>query len=208
MQQLNFNYIRAAQMAASHDETRNYLCGVYVKAEDGLVTYVGTNGHILIKIEEQRETEGALEMIIPNALIAKLPHLMASAKVRKRHAELGDLVSVEVDKDELRFASPLGRMAPLARLTGYAIEGAYPDFQRVIPAEEKLAKVSANGGVALCFNWSYINRLMQAWSICLYGNAAKIPVTKLRWGGESDPAVMQESDGKANFTGCVMPMRG
>lgn len=111
------------QFAASSDETRAYLTGVYlhvVQSEEGqLLRTVATDGHRLAKADMPCPS-GAEEMpsvILPRKCVVELRKLADEAKTisltvseKKIQAEAGDIV-----------------------LTSKVIDANYPDYDRVIP---------------------------------------------------------------------------
>ena len=115
-----------AQFAASTDETRAYLNGVYMHALSGdkpQLSFVATDGHRLAKVEVNLP-DGAADMpavILPRKCVNELRKLSEDAKEvslrvseKKIQAEAGDLV-----------------------LTSKVIDGTFPDYDRVIPKDNK-----------------------------------------------------------------------
>lgn len=113
------------QFAISTEETRYYLNGIYLHAvvEEGLsvLRAVSTDGHRLAKVElPMPDGAGALEgVIIPRKTVAEL---------RKLLGETDDDVDVALSETKVRF-----RIGD-AVLTSKLIDGTFPDYARVIPA--------------------------------------------------------------------------
>jgi DNA polymerase-3 subunit beta len=121
--------------AISTEETRYYLNGVFLHAPDRpgprTLRAVATDGHRLACIDmpcpEGAETAAAV--IVPRKTVAELRKLLDGAE--------GD-VTVSVSETKIRVA-----VGPLT-LTSKVIDGAFPDYSRVIPqANDRLMRVEA-----------------------------------------------------------------
>jgi DNA polymerase-3 subunit beta len=118
--------IDKTRFAISTEETRYYLNGLYVHTvmEDGEAKFraVATDGHRLA-LAEMPAPEGALGLpgvIIPRKTIAEARRLLEDA---------GESVELQISAAKVRFE--FGRAA----LTSKVIDGAFPDYARVIPKE-------------------------------------------------------------------------
>jgi DNA polymerase-3 subunit beta len=118
--------IDRSKFAISTEETRYYLNGIYLhKAErDGtaVLRAVATDGHRLANVEVPLP-KGAEKMpgvIVPRKTVAEL---------RKLIDESGDEVEVSLSDTKIRFAFDD------AVLTSKLIDGTFPDYERVIPAD-------------------------------------------------------------------------
>lgn len=117
--------LNKSQFAASNDDTRAYLNGVYMHTvEDNgnsFIRFVATDGHRLAKVDLPMP-EGAEDMngvILPRKCVNELKKLAEDAKdvtfkvtETKIQAEAGDLI-----------------------LTSKVIDGTFPDYDRVIPKD-------------------------------------------------------------------------
>jgi len=110
-------------MAIATDETRYYLCGVYLHvAEAGGTTVLraaATDGHRLVQIE-MKAPDGAVGMpgvIIPRKTVGEVQRLIEEA----------DEIRVDLSNTKIRFT------AGSAVLTSKLIDGTFPDYQHVIP---------------------------------------------------------------------------
>jgi DNA polymerase-3 subunit beta len=120
--------IDKTQFAISQEETRYYLNGIYlhvVKGEGGQVLRaVATDGHRLARIE-MPAPEGAPGMpgiIIPRKTIGEIQRLLDDPE-----AEVG----IELSDAKIRFTT-----GPVV-LTSKLIDGTFPDYERVIPANNE-----------------------------------------------------------------------
>lgn len=118
--------IDKTRFAISTEETRYYLNGLYLHTvNDGGVTKlraVATDGHRLA-LAEMDAPEGAAGLpgiIVPRKTIQEARRLMESA---------GEQVDLQVSAQKVRFE--FGRAA----LTSKVIDGAFPDYLRVIPRD-------------------------------------------------------------------------
>ncbi len=114
--------VAPVQFAMSSEETRFYLCGVFLHTAEGRLVAVATDGHRLAKHcgQEQDHFEG---VILPRKLVSLLP----KGKV---------LVGLSANKIQIASAEGV--------LTSKLIDGTFPDYQRVIPRNnDKLITVES-----------------------------------------------------------------
>ncbi|EAR50755.1 DNA polymerase III subunit beta [Oceanicola granulosus HTCC2516] len=114
-----------SKFAISTEETRYYLNGVYMhvaEGEDGrALRCVATDGHRLARIDAALP-EGAEEMpgvIVPRKTVGELRKLLDDDEMQ---------IAVSVSETKIRFATPD------ITLTSKVIDGTFPDYSRVIPA--------------------------------------------------------------------------
>ncbi|MEW6597041.1 MAG: DNA polymerase III subunit beta [Pseudomonadota bacterium] len=118
--------IDKTRFAISTEETRYYLNGLYVhtvnEGGETKLRAVATDGHRLA-LAEMPAPEGALGspgVIVPRKTIQEARRLLEDA---------GELVELQVSPAKVRFE--FGRAA----LTSKVIDGAFPDYPRVIPRD-------------------------------------------------------------------------
>ena len=113
--------IDRTRFAISSEETRYYLNGIYLHAEDGdRLRAVATDGHRLARVEMPLP-DGAADMpgvIVPRKTVNEL---------RKLIEETGGDIDVSLSENKIRFAFDD------AVLTSKLIDGTFPDYKRVIP---------------------------------------------------------------------------
>ena len=114
-----------SKFAVSTEETRYYLNGVYlhVAEEDGAkkLRAVATDGHRLARIDTDLP-DGAAEapgVIVPRKTVGELRKLLDSDEAE---------IAISVSETKIRFS--VGGLV----LTSKVIDGAFPDYSRVIPA--------------------------------------------------------------------------
>jgi DNA polymerase III subunit beta len=120
--------LRRTSYAISTDETRFVLNGIFVALKEHTVTVVATDGRRLALAEEEIDVPAASygESIIPNKAIAELNRLLQSK---------GE-VEIKFTENQAAFYLTDERGAAI-RLVSKLIEGNYPNYRQVIPAEVK-----------------------------------------------------------------------
>jgi len=120
------NLIDRTRFAISTEETRYYLNGIYIHAADNdgtpVLRAVATDGHRLASVYLPRP-EGAADMpgvIVPRKTVTELRKLIEDAE--------GE-VQLSLSETKIRFAFED------CVLTSKLIDGTFPDYDRVIPAE-------------------------------------------------------------------------
>ena len=111
-------------VAVSTEETRYYLNGVYVHECDGALRFVATDGHRLIRrdVMPDNRAENVEPAIIPSSTVKHMRRLTGeSPKGAKVTLAIG----------ARRVALSVGD----ARLVSKVVDGTYPDYARVVPAQ-------------------------------------------------------------------------
>jgi DNA polymerase-3 subunit beta len=122
--------IRRTAFAASTDESRYVLNGLFFSFKDHKVTAVATDGRRLALTEEEVEEEPGtpIEFIVPSKAIAELGRLLQDkGTVELRHTE-----------NQAQFTllpEPGSTTGGPVVLTTKLVEGTYPNYQQVIPRE-------------------------------------------------------------------------
>lgn len=110
--------IRKTVFAASHDESRHVLNGLYVKVGDGMITMVATDGRRLTLYSRPAEVEGEVrEMIIPAKAILELSRVLSDEGT----------VGLSLMDNQVGFTIDGVYMS--CRL----IEGTFPNYEQVLP---------------------------------------------------------------------------
>lgn len=109
--------------AISHDETRYVLNGVYIHLNHGIIKFVATDGRRLAFIQKKLtlSLKTPLEIIVPTKAIQELGRIL-------NHE---GKVKIVVTKNQAVF--DFGKTLLTTRL----IEGSFPNYEQVIPKEEK-----------------------------------------------------------------------
>lgn len=124
--------------AASSEETRHYLMGVFLTAEahgGEVLRAVATDGHMLI----------AADMPLPDGIADMLPPHRSTIVPREavphilRVLERAGAGEAQIDIDERRMAVRAGDVSFATLL----IDGTYPEYQRVIPEATEFIRASA-----------------------------------------------------------------
>ena len=117
--------IDRTRFAISTEETRYYLNGIYFHATEGtprMLRAVATDGHRLARVEEPLPdgAGGMPGVIIPRKTVGEIRKLLEE--------EQGD---VEVSLSDTRIQFRAGGVT----LTSKLIDGTFPEYERVIPAD-------------------------------------------------------------------------
>ena len=121
------NLIDNTKFAISLEETRYYLNGIYVHQDEenkNFLKGVATDGHRLaqVKLKLPEGADGIPSIIIPRKTVNELRKLLEETD--------GDIL-VKVSKNKIKFT------VNNCILTSKLIDGTFPDYQRVIPQENK-----------------------------------------------------------------------
>lgn len=106
-------------MAASNDEARPVLTGVYFRTTDGKLTIAATDSYRLAEKELMKSTKD-IDLLIPASALQDLLRIIAD-----------DDEEVEVTHDDQQVLFKVGEVELVARL----IEGKYPDYRKLIPKD-------------------------------------------------------------------------
>lgn len=120
------NMIRRTAFAASTDESRYVLNGLFFSFKDHKVTAVATDGRRLALTEEEAELDESTraEFIVPSKAVAELARLLQdTGQVELRHME-----------NQAQYSLIPESGGPTV-LTTKLVEGTYPNYQQVIPRE-------------------------------------------------------------------------
>jgi len=125
--QINVNYLKAAVLAVSKEETRYYLKGVAIQANETGVFIVATDGHRAVAFRQSETYDGApIDIIIPSDTVNAL-------KTKEETVELGKIN---------------GAQYMLGNMIFEPIDGTFPEWRRIVPKEP-------SGEIAQ-FNLSYL----------------------------------------------------
>ena len=119
--------IDRTQFAASTEETRYYLNGLYIhpknEGDTKVLRIVATDGHRLACVESPlpQGAENLNGVIIPRKTIGEIRKLLDDTSVEN--------VSIAMSDNKVRFT------LEDVTLTSKLIDGTYPDYERVIPTE-------------------------------------------------------------------------
>lgn len=115
--------LKKTAYAASSDETRYVLNGLYMSFKGSKLTVVATDGRRLALVERDLEVPkgSEAELIVPTKAVGELQRL------------LGDKGEAKLSIGENQIVIELDGTTLVSKL----IEGTYPNFRQVIPAEAK-----------------------------------------------------------------------
>jgi hypothetical protein len=124
--QINLRTLKAVALAASTEETRYYLNGVWIECRESHVTYVATNGHVLLCAQEELPAlePGAAPRLVGNWIVPNAT--IKSLKIKGKDRAAGDIA-------ELRQLAPLQFI--LGESVFVPVDGSFPDWRRVVPCK-------------------------------------------------------------------------
>lgn len=185
---INMSILKAAHLFTSKESTRYYLNGVAIEWNGAHLTAVATDGHRLVAFnlphDDSLTADDKFSIIIPN-------DVLKNWKLNKNFndAEL----SIET--------APDGKISCALHAEGTGvmfspIDGVFPDWRRIIPAELS--------GDVMQFNTAYLDDFTRATKI-LYGKERFITV---RHNGEGPAVIDMASVGEFEVVAVLMPRRG
>ena len=107
--------------AASNDETRLVLNGVFLSFRAGKLTMVATDGRRLALVEHEVEIpkEAEIDMILPNKTVAELAHVLKDQGEMRIYGKENQIMF------EMKDALVVSKL----------VEGTYPNYRQVIPSQ-------------------------------------------------------------------------
>jgi DNA polymerase III subunit beta len=123
--------LKSVAYAQSADETRYTLNGVYFSFKEGKLTLVATDGRRLALVSKEMDipASGAGAVILPAKTVSELMRLLDKGeKVKINFNDRRCAFQIGADKDS-------GGLVDSAYLYSKVVEGAYPNYQQVVPKE-------------------------------------------------------------------------
>lgn len=179
--ELNVRLLKAAAIAAGKEETRYYLKGVAVQADEKGSFLVATDGHRALAFCQSRDCYGGepINIIIPSKIIDGI-------KLNK-NIDIAELTQESATHWRLDYCGTSVVFAP--------IDGTFPDWRRIFPKE-------ANGETAQ-FNPAYIGDFAKVAKALGINSAAGC--VKIAHNGPG-PAIVTFGEDIDGF-GLIMPTR-
>jgi DNA polymerase-3 subunit beta len=120
--------MRKTGFAVSTDEARYVLNGIFLSLKDHKFTMVATDGRRLALVEEEVDIpeRGQGEFIVPTKAVNELTRLLTDVGV----------VEIQFTENQASFSLKAEDAAPIQVITKL-VEGTYPNYRQVIPAETK-----------------------------------------------------------------------
>jgi DNA polymerase III subunit beta len=118
--------LRRTAFAVSTDETRYVLNGIFLSIKEHRITMVATDGRRLALTDEEIETsdDSQMEFIVPTKAISELNRMLQGK---------GD-VEIKVSENQASFFLSSDQPGSTLLVTKL-VEGNYPNYKQVIPAE-------------------------------------------------------------------------
>lgn len=126
--------LEAAKPSISTEEARYYLCGVFLHHEDGKLKAVSSNGHTLavVAVDCPAGAQGIPDSIVGTKAVGLICSMLDN---------LDDGAQVELSLAPGRFSMD----ATQIKLGGKLVDGTFPVYQRLIPADT-VNELTVNSG--------------------------------------------------------------
>lgn len=113
--------LETARVCVSQEETRYYLCGVFLHVEDGHLIAAATDGHRVAQVKHPAPAgaDGMPDSIVGTKAVSLICAMLA---------DLPDGAQVEVSINDKGFAVSAGR----ASIAGKLVDATYPAYRRVL----------------------------------------------------------------------------
>jgi hypothetical protein len=192
------NDLRAALQCIGTEQTRYYLCGVFVEADK----LVATDGHQMLTIELPYGCHVGTEcftqgMDAPEGAGFILSCDAADKAFKAKASGGGDLwVYGDIETGILQFVINHGEGGEIYRvgvLEFSVIDGSYPEWRRAV------AK-GGGGAASLCYDPAVLARLVKAADVIEKGKGIRLT------GGKGDP-IRVDFVASPRLRGTLMPMR-
>lgn len=165
--------------AASNDDMRPAMTGVFVEAKDRTINFVSTDAHILAIQSLNFDADDDLSFIVPKSGLSLL-----------KHYETYPEISVSTNKSNLVVSTPE------RELNIRLIDARFPNYQAVIPTTDKTLTVATASLIsALKVLNSYANQLSSKCIFAIKDNALTISTADYDLGREATETL------PCNFTG-------
>jgi hypothetical protein len=134
--QINARLLKAVAFAASTEAMRYYLNGVLLECTAAGVTYVATDGHVLLAAHEALPKGAALNTYVGNIIVPSAT--IKALSVKGFEPKPWDLLELEaLPTGEFRLGAAIFR----------PIDGSFPDWRRVIPQQAQLTAAEKDGSI-------------------------------------------------------------
>ncbi len=147
--------LKHTRFAMATQDVRHYLTGLLLEIEEQKLTAVATDGHRLaVAYRTLNESYTPTKIIIPNKAVSGLERLLLELT---KTPEKDDVVNLGLDGEFLQVTLNFGAQMSVD-LTARLIEGKFPDYRRVLPANnDKIAVFSKDEMVSVLRRISVLN---------------------------------------------------
>ncbi|MFK5970367.1 MAG: DNA polymerase III subunit beta [Candidatus Marithrix sp.] len=113
------------------NDVRYYLNGLLLEIANGKISLIGTDGHRMAAAQLDFDAETDAKVIIPRKAVLELSKLLIDSD---------DEIKISFDDNHIRF-----ELNDSLEISSKLIDGAFPDWQNVIPAEpDKIIIIETN----------------------------------------------------------------
>jgi hypothetical protein len=175
---------KAALVAASDEETRFYLCGVFIEPHwSGTgVTLTATNGHVLVHIHDENGTADE------SAIVKLDKWILTRDKYDHRHSWKEDNGYTVVNAGESR------------------VDGTFADYHRVIPRPDMAKPANAFFDCRYLGDLGKVGVAIHRWNNRDIHSKVAVPMRVIS--DDMNSPALVKWDGVGNAFGVLMPMRG
>lgn len=189
---INLRALKAVAVAASSEEVRYYLNGVFVEYEPSQIVFTATDGHRLMAashdyLDGAKGPDQKVVAIVPTTLLDKV-------KLGKRDNGQA-LLTIDCTQSKVRVAIEYQG----ATFSDLAIEASYPNARAVVPR-------AVSGEVAK-FNPHYLVSFEKARAIATNSKAGEDCIIAHNGGSPALVDMRISEDEGFNMFGVIMPMR-
>jgi DNA polymerase III sliding clamp (beta) subunit (PCNA family) len=218
---LSVNQLNAVSGAASHQQTRYYLNGVFIETLNNQPAMVATDGQRLYSMNASRKLEDGQAItdsfILPNDTIERIIKTAAldgKALSKGKRDALHVIITHDKQTRAITWAictieegishagkgdAPAHYLTTYSKGEGHAIDGNFPDWRRALPVKDEMAVIAPIG-----FNAGYLADFARAAKLLTGKAGAALAINALA-GAESPLEVTIPSC--PAFYGVLMPMR-
>ena len=200
---INLKTLAAMTQAASKEQMRIYLCGAAIEVDTHGITYVSTDGHLLLASREELPEDAPRNETLGTWIIPTAECL--AAKLGKR--DMGEAVFSANKEGKVTLTSPSGTSR-----TFQAVDGTFPDWKRVVPQHYQRPchdpeKAANNGAIEVNqFDPALLAKLAKFHSL-MSGQRQAVPVLHHGEKGYPIPVTFPGIDATCQAFGVLMPHR-
>ncbi|HHB91810.1 MAG TPA: DNA polymerase III subunit beta [Thioploca sp.] len=125
------NLLYKTSFCVAVNDVRYYLNGLLLEIANGKISLIGTDGHRMAAAQLDFDTETDAKVIIPRKAVLELSKLLTDSD---------DEIKISFDDNHILF-----KLNDSLEISSKLIDGTFPDWQNVIPAEpDKIVVIETN----------------------------------------------------------------
>ena len=192
---LNFTCLHSASFTMPTNDARHYLNGMYIEInKDKTINYITTTGDMLIKTIQENAVNDSVPM---KSFI--MPHTIVNPVIKQVKALKSDFKCLELNKEGDTYSLSICSHSGLDNVMHFkAIDGTFPDYNRVIPPVKPENKIHNIG-----LDSKLLHDIGKAFKIFKNSNKACVNL----FFGDSKTSVITIGNDEPNFHAVLMPVR-